>query len=418
MGDSTMQRLALEVLQRLNRAETPDEAIEQILTAVKEFTGVSAVGIRLRDGDDYPYYYYDGFSDVHVEMESSLCGYDDDGNLIRDREGKPVLECMCGLVIQGRTDGSKQFFTEGGSFHSSNTSELLRVTTDEDRLTHTRNVCNAQGYESVALIPLRSRDSIIGLLQLNDEDEGRYTEEMILFLEGLGESIGIALDNMKQEERRKKAEAEREKLLYRYRLRLRELDTLYNVSALLDKPDLTLEETVRGIVELLPAGMQYPEAAVARIVVEEKEFKTDGFRETQWRIKSSIRVYDKTMGSVEVHYLEEKPESFNGPFLEEEVKLLDAVSEQVFRILEHREKTEWQSQLDRYALILGDEEVQHLLSLVTEDISITQIDQDGLDYPDVPQDGSEQLVKSWLHLKNVLDLNRRLLMKLQSLLEN
>ena len=38
IGDSALQRLALEVLQRLNRAETPDEAIEQILTAVKEFT--------------------------------------------------------------------------------------------------------------------------------------------------------------------------------------------------------------------------------------------------------------------------------------------------------------------------------------------------------------------------------------------
>jgi GAF domain-containing protein len=122
------------------------------------------------------------------------------------------------------------------------------------------------------------------------------------------------------------------------------------------------------------------------------------------------------MGSVEVHYLEEKPESFNGPFLEEEAKLLDAVSEQVFRILEHREKTEWQTQLDRYALILSDEEVRHLLTLVTEDISITQMDQDGLDYPDVPQEGSEQLVKSWLYLKNVLDLNWKLLLKLQSLL--
>ena len=411
-----MQRLALEVLQRLNRSETPDEAIEQILTAVKEFTGVSAVGIRLRDGDDYPYFYYDGFSDVHVEMESSLCGYDDEGNLIRDREGNPVLECMCGLVIQGRTDGSKPFFTEGGSFHSNNTSELLRATTDDDRLTHTRNVCNAEGYESVALIPLRSKDSIIGLLQLNDEDEGRYTEEMILFLEGFGESIGIALAHMKEEERRRDAEAERERLLYQYRLRLRELNTLYNVSELLDKPDLTFEETVQGIVELLPAGMQYPEAAVARIVVKDKEFKTIGFRETEWCIESPIRVYDKTMGSVEVHYLEEKPESFNGPFLEEEVKLLDAVSEQVFRILEHREESEWQTQLDRYALIISDEEVRHLLSLVTEDISITQIDQDGLDYPDVPQDGSEQLIESWLHLKDVLDLNEKLLMKLQSLL--
>ena len=416
MGDPALQRLALEILQRLNRAETPDEAIEQILTAVKEFTGVSAVGIRLRDGDDCPYYYFDGFSDVHVEMESSLCGYDDEGNLIRDRDGNPVLECMCGLVIQGRTDGSKPFFTEGGSFHSSNTSELLRDTTDDDRLTHTRNVCNAQGYESVALIPLRSRDSIIGLLQLNDEAEGRYTEEMMLFLEGLGESIGIALAHMKEEARRRDAEAERERLLYRYMLRLRELNTLYNVSELLDKPDLTIEETVQGIVELLPAGMQYPEAAVARIVVEDKEFKTIGFRETEWRIESPIRVYDKTMGSVEIHYLEEKPESFNGPFLEEEVKLLDAVSEQVFRMLEHREKTEWQTQLDRYALILSDEEVRHLLSLVTEDISITQMDQDGLDYPDVPQDGSQQLIESWLHLKTALDLNRKLLTKLQSLL--
>ena len=122
------------------------------------------------------------------------------------------------------------------------------------------------------------------------------------------------------------------------------------------------------------------------------------------------------MGSVEVHYLEEKPESFNGPFLEEEAKLLDAVSEQVFRILEHREKTEWQTQLDRYALILSDEEVRHLLTLVTEDISITQMDQDGFDYPDVPPEGSEQLVKSWLYLKNVLDLNWKLLLKLQSLL--
>lgn len=411
-----MQRLSLEVLQRLNRAETPDEAIEQILAAVKEFTGVSAVGIRLRDGDDYPYFYIDGFSDVHVEMESSLCGHDDDGNLIRDGEGKPVLECMCGLVIQGRTDGSKPFFTEGGSFYSNDTSELLTTTTDEDRLTHTRSVCNAQGYESVALIPLRSKDSIIGLLQLNDENKGRYTEEMILFLEGLGESIGIALANMKEEERRKKAEKERERLLIQYRLRLRELNTLYNVSELLDKPDLTVEETIQGIVELLPAAMQYPEAAVARIVVEEKEFKTEGFRETRWCIKSPIRVYDKTMGSVEVRYLEEKPGSFRSSFMEEEVKLLDAVSEQVFRILEHREKTEWQTQLNRYALILDDEEIRHLLSLVTEDISITQMDQDGLDYPDVPQAGGEQLIKSWLQLKNVLDINRKLLVKLQSLL--
>jgi len=32
----------------------------------------------------------------------------------------------------------------------------------------TRNRCNVEGYDSVALIPLRSDKKIIGLLQLND----------------------------------------------------------------------------------------------------------------------------------------------------------------------------------------------------------------------------------------------------------
>ena len=64
----------------------------------------------------------------------------------------------------------------------------------------------------------------------------------------------------------------------------------------------------------------------------------------------------------------------------------------------------------------SDEEIRHLLSLVTEDISITQIDQDSLDYPDIPQKGDEQLIEIWLHLKTVLDLNNKLLVKLQSLL--
>ena len=39
---------------------------------------------------------------------------------------------------------------------------------EEERQTRTRNRCNSEGYESVALIPLKSGDDVIGLLQLND----------------------------------------------------------------------------------------------------------------------------------------------------------------------------------------------------------------------------------------------------------
>jgi hypothetical protein len=107
---------------------------------------------------------------------------------------------MCGNVILGRTDPDATFFTEGGSFWTNSTSNLLASTSEKERLTHTRNHCNRAGYESVALIPLRSGPEIVGLLQLNDHRKERFTTEMIRFFERIGDSIGIALARIKAEE--------------------------------------------------------------------------------------------------------------------------------------------------------------------------------------------------------------------------
>ena len=67
-----------------------------------------------------------------------------------------------------------------------------------------RNRCNSEGYESVALIPLRSGGEIIGLLQLNDSRQNVFTLDRIRFFEGIGASIGIAVA------RRRSVEALRE----------------------------------------------------------------------------------------------------------------------------------------------------------------------------------------------------------------
>jgi len=100
---------------------------------------------------------------------------------------------MCGNILRGRFDPSKPFFTEGGSFWTNSSTGLLASTTTEDRLTTTRNTCQAEGYESVALIPLRDDGETLGLLQLNDTRPGCFDEEAIGFLEGLGKVIGESL---------------------------------------------------------------------------------------------------------------------------------------------------------------------------------------------------------------------------------
>jgi len=194
------QVLTLTLFQILNDYSSEEDSIEKILHAIKESTGIEAVGIRLENGEDYPYYETNGFPDTFVESERSLCGHDSSGNVKRDSNGKVILECMCGNIISGRTDPKYPFFTKGGSFWSNDTTALLASTTKQERQTTTRNRCNGEGYESVALIPLRSDEKIIGLLQLNDHKKNIFSLERIQFFEGLGNTIGIALHRRRAEQ--------------------------------------------------------------------------------------------------------------------------------------------------------------------------------------------------------------------------
>ncbi len=194
------QQLTGKILDRLNQKIQKKELARDILALIKETMDFTAVAIRLRQGDDFPYFQVDGFSEEFVKSENYLCARDESGKLIRDSKGKPVIECMCGKVIIGNMDSALPFFTEGGSFWTSSTTELLKQNSLKEQLGPVRSYCNQVGFESVALVPLRSGDEVVGLLQLNDKRPGRFTPEIILFLEGIGASIGIALARIAAQE--------------------------------------------------------------------------------------------------------------------------------------------------------------------------------------------------------------------------
>jgi len=195
------ERLARQVLERLNDPAYPEDSIRDILQLVKGAGGFEAVGLRLHEGDDYPYHEAIGLPERFIRRERSLCARDRAGKLVRDRQGEPVLECMCGNVLRGRVDPSLPFFTPGGSFWTNCTTELLTSTTASELRAPTRNRCNTMGYESVALIPLRVGSEIIGLLQINDQRCDRFTPALVRYLEGVGASIGIALRRVQAEKK-------------------------------------------------------------------------------------------------------------------------------------------------------------------------------------------------------------------------
>ena len=185
--------LELEILKILNWRGNMDETMRRIIESIRNYVDIEAVGLRLQDGPDYPYYSFDGFTDDHILKENHICAKNRDGGFLVDSEGKPILECMCGNILMGRFDPEKPFFTEGGSFWTKSISNFLGSTSEKDRLTKTRNVCNLEGYESMALIPIRFEGNILGLIQLNDKSKNRFNIEFVTHMEKVAQSIGIVI---------------------------------------------------------------------------------------------------------------------------------------------------------------------------------------------------------------------------------
>jgi PAS domain S-box-containing protein len=187
------REMQANLLQILNTETDLHGLMRDALSFLREVSGCEAVGIRLQDADNFPYFETRGFPEQFVVAETNLCVTDLDGQLRRDECGNPVLECMCGNIIRGRFDPSRPFFTEFGSFVSNCTTELLASTSEEDRQARTRNRCNAEGYESVLLVPLRTQGETFGLLQLNDHRTGQFPPELVRQVEQLAGSVAGAL---------------------------------------------------------------------------------------------------------------------------------------------------------------------------------------------------------------------------------
>jgi PAS domain S-box-containing protein len=115
---------------------------------------------------------------------------------------------------------------------------------------------------------------------------------------------------------------------------LKELACLDRIANIIERPGITLEEILQGIVETLPPAWQYSEVTYVNLTVDGKEFKTSNYGETAWQQSVNIVVNGIKTGKLIVGYLEERPVCDEGPFLKSERLLLDVVAEQVGRIIE------------------------------------------------------------------------------------
>ena len=141
-------------------------------------------------------------------------------------------------------------------------------------------------------------------------------------------------------EERKRIEDELKEAHWALGERMKELRCLYGINEITERPGVTIEEIMEGVLTLIPPAWQHPAVTCARITVDCKTFQSEAFKETTWRQAADIEADGEAVGSVEIFYTEEMPVFAEGPFLKEERDLIEAIAYKLGIIVAQRSMEE------------------------------------------------------------------------------
>lgn len=180
-----------------NRYTEMQPLLSAFLGEIKRVSGCAAVAVRILNEDGrIPYAAYDGFDGDFCSIKAPLSITSDKG--------------MCNRVINNRRAPHESLFTEYGSYYLNSTSAFITsASADQTRLM--RNTCNRFGYETIALIPIRSGDRTLGLIHVADREASRLNDDKVDILEAAALQLGTAIERVQAEQALKDSHDDLEK---------------------------------------------------------------------------------------------------------------------------------------------------------------------------------------------------------------
>ncbi len=178
----TERRAALtnELLKLYTRKFTRKEYLDVAVELIRGWSGCHHIGVRIADRDgNIPYESCAGYDPEFLSAESML-------SLKSDR-------CVCIRVVAGEREPSGLLeTTPNGSVFSNDTGRLVDAMSDEELASY-RAFCMRRGFMSVAVVPIRNGETILGAIHAADERPGMVPAKKVEFLEQLAYIIGEAL---------------------------------------------------------------------------------------------------------------------------------------------------------------------------------------------------------------------------------
>jgi signal transduction histidine kinase len=335
--------LSHRILHYANAGVLRDKFMLEVSRILMDFSGCDAVELWAKEHNKY----YSNEVSLRPQHHSSFgiipLAQNESNLSISSSKNNLDLKLLCQAVIQDKFDHVNPFITKNGSFFIGNTQKSVNLRLRTNQQLQSCNFSN-KDYLSLALIPIVVSKESVGILQLKSQQLDFFTEDEIETYEGIAQILGDALVTRHAQ--------------VALRERVKELTCLYGIAQLVERPDITLDEILQGIVELLPPAWLYSNIACARIIFDEYSHLSPNFHDTKQKLSADIVVDSEKRGVIEVAYTEEKPELDEGPFLKEERDLIDTIAKDIALIVEQRkieeDKAKLQTQLrhaDRLATI-------------------------------------------------------------------
>ncbi len=211
--------------------------------------------------------------------------------------------------------------------------------------------------ERVMSVPIVFQNEVIGVFVLANKTSD-YSEKELEALKRVARYISPALHSRisrdREEVKREIVEREMRASARKLGERVKEMTCLRDVTELLQDADLSENEILQKIVDVIPTGFQFSEITEARILLGERAYATLNYLETEWKLALPIVIGGARAGSLEVCYRERRRAESQGPFLQEEVELAEAIADCIGMMIARNRADAEASELNRrIEFILG-----------------------------------------------------------------
>ena len=176
----TRTRITNVLLELFAQKTARKEYLDSVAKAIRDWSDCQCIGLRLTNSEGYiPYESHIGFTEEFLALENMLSLQND--------------TCACMRVVTQKPEPQDAIaITSRGSFRCDNTVEFISKLTKKEKSRYRGN-CIKHGFASLAVIPIRYRDMVLGAIHLADKKQGKVSPENVEFLENMAMLIGEAV---------------------------------------------------------------------------------------------------------------------------------------------------------------------------------------------------------------------------------